>query len=231
MQPILAVVASGTSLGSSLRHAGYRTTVRLQVALSQRGKGGGPKLGAKPGVYAMYGYLKARKTLTVPAAYQAGTGGVTFGGVLPALINRIAVLKFDSWLTIGFTKADGKNKLSTLENDDKKAGFAAWGKSSSQALSVTDGSLFTQPNHGCTASVCTLAQLTLRSPSELTATLNLRGTTGLSNSAHWDTTVVYGPKTLCSAGKTSGAPSLSSRQLALPRDHTAQSPRPAISPR
>ena len=114
VQPVLTIVASGSGLPK-----GYSTTVRLDVAFRPSGRGGGPKLGSKPGVYAMYGHAKTKKTLTVAAAYQAPRAGSTIGGVLPALIKQIAVLKYDSWLTIGETAGDKNKKLNVLENYDK----------------------------------------------------------------------------------------------------------------
>jgi hypothetical protein len=107
-----------------------------------------------------------------PEAYHIdGPFNSDIGGISPSIIDIFPDAKFDSWITIGITDGDPRNKLSTIGID-----FNTWSEDSS--VLTSDGAVFLMdPREIISHEEYIIAQLTIPNNIMKIMTVNIQGET------------------------------------------------------
>ena len=149
------------------------TTYRLTLAL----KGGASN------VYTIYG--TSDPPLSMPAAFQVDAPfGADIGGVNPGLVAANAAAEFDSWLTVGITDGDSDGALGSIGID-----FSSWKDS---GLSATNAAVFwMNPDNGPSGSGIAVAQLTIPSGQQATATMGAQGLSESLSDDDWQNRLTF----------------------------------------
>jgi hypothetical protein len=131
-------------------------------------------------VYSIYGTVA--HPLTMPAAYQEPAPfGTDIGGVNPVFWEASPSSQYDSWLTMGVTEGITSGEIASTGIT-----FDDWNADAD--LVVQDGAIFwMEPDAGPGGSDIVIGQVTVRSGSSFTASVNMQGRTGTDRVIDEDT--------------------------------------------
>ena len=158
--PVVPSVA--TSFESIENHTTYQLRVELGEGLAN--------------LNTIYG--STHSPLSMPPSYQVMTPfGVNYGGINPALWTVYSKSQYDSWLTVGITTGNSGGRLIDYGVD-----FDTW--TADTPLYVNNGNVSWLYPADAPAGVVVVAQITVPTGTEFTATMGVSGRT--DNGAYWN---------------------------------------------
>jgi hypothetical protein len=104
-----------------------------------------------------------------PAHQEPAPFGANLGGTNPAFWSYNPDTQWDSWLTVGKTDGSANQDISSIGID-----FDSW--TDTEGVTVENGAVFwMDPSTGCAEFPCTIAQITIETDAEWSATVHARG--------------------------------------------------------
>lgn len=124
-------------------------------------------------IYAIYGDSGMNNNMYLPPSYQADNGmNSNIGGIIPYITSLDHSTLFDSWLTIGINDGNTNNYISSIGIN-----FDDW--TLTNGITIDNGAVFiTDPEQVLVdGSEYLIAQITVRTGSQLSAVFNAQGKT------------------------------------------------------